>query len=105
MRVLGSPNPECLSLQAGDVWAFGVLLFSALTGRRPYEGCTQLQVIHAVVVEGRRPELPPDAPPALAALGRRCLAVDPEERPTFAQILEELDASRSKLTHPTHQQP
>lgn len=85
-------------LQAGDVWAFGVLLYSALTGRRPYEGCTQMQVIHAVVIEGCRPELPADAPPALAALGRRCLAVDPEERPTFAQILEELDLLRNELT-------
>lgn len=85
-------------LQAGDVWAFGVLLYSALAGRRPYEGCTQMQVIHAVVIEGRRPEFPPDAPPALAALGRRCLAVAAEERPTFAQILEDLDALRSELT-------
>lgn len=30
------------------MWAFGVLLYSALTGRRPYENCTQLQVIHKV---------------------------------------------------------
>ena len=79
------------------MWAYGVLLYSALTGRRPYEGSTQLQVIHAVVIEGRRPELPPDAPPALAALGRRCLAVNPEDRPTFAQILEELDSLRGML--------
>ena len=83
-------------LQAGDVWAFGVLLYSALTGRRPYEGYTQMQIIHCVVIEGRRPEFPPDAPPALAALGRRCLAENPEERPTFAQILEELEVLGSE---------
>lgn len=50
-----------------------------------------------MVIEGCRPEFPPDAEThALAELGRRCFAVDRAARPTFEQILAALHAVREE---------
>jgi len=65
----------------GDIWAFGVVLFEMVTGRRLFEGETVSETIAAVL----RQEidwglLPDDAPAALRALLERCLDRDPRTR-------------------------
>jgi len=64
-----------------DVWAFGVVLFEMLTGRRLFEGETVADVLAAVVKE--QPEwaaLPQGTPARIRELVRRCLAKDPRKR-------------------------
>ena len=64
-----------------DIWAFGCLLFEMLTGRRPFTGETVTDVLSAIVT--REPDwhaLPPQVPPAVARLVRRCLEKDPRRR-------------------------
>jgi serine/threonine-protein kinase len=64
-----------------DIWAFGVLLFEMLTGRRGYEGETVTDLIAAIVT--RDPDwdqLPVDIAPRLRALLTRCLEKDPLQR-------------------------
>ena len=56
-----------------DVWAFGVVLYEMLTGRRAFEGETISDVL-AKVIE-REPDwaaLPASTPPRLRELLRRC---------------------------------
>ncbi|HJZ74471.1 MAG TPA: serine/threonine-protein kinase, partial [Vicinamibacterales bacterium] len=64
-----------------DIWAFGVVLFEMLAGRRPFDD-DEVTGVMARVLE-RDPEwtlLPATLPPALRALLERCLAKDPKAR-------------------------
>ncbi|KAA0254397.1 MAG: serine/threonine-protein kinase [Acidobacteria bacterium] len=64
-----------------DIWAFGVVLFEMLSGRRLFDGETVSEVLAAVIREevdwGR---LPAATPPAVRRLLRRCLERDPRLR-------------------------
>jgi serine/threonine protein kinase/Tol biopolymer transport system component len=64
-----------------DIWAFGVVLYEMLSGRRAFDG----EEISDVMASVLRQEidwtaLPPDTPPALRGLLRRCLERDPKQR-------------------------
>ena len=64
-----------------DIWAFGVVLFEMLTGRRAFDGETITDIIAAVVT--REPDLgvlPPATPPRVRDLIARCLIKDPKQR-------------------------
>jgi serine/threonine-protein kinase len=64
-----------------DIWAFGVVLFEMITGRRAFDGETITDVVAAVVT--RDPAwslLPAETPAAIRTLLRRCLAKAPEKR-------------------------
>ena len=49
-------------LQAADVYAYGVLLCEVLTRRPVWEGLRHPQIIHAIAVQRKHPELPESAP-------------------------------------------
>jgi Tol biopolymer transport system component len=64
-----------------DIWAFGVVLFEMLTGRRLFAGATVSDTLAAVLrqeIDWR--ELPGDTPPAVRRLLARCLARDRTSR-------------------------
>jgi Tol biopolymer transport system component len=66
-----------------DIFSFGVMLFEALGGTRPFERTTALDTLHAIVHEP--PVTPPrwQGRPLPAELGwvlHKCLAKDPDER-------------------------
>jgi serine/threonine-protein kinase len=64
-----------------DIWAFGVVLFEMLTGRRPFPGEDTSQIL-ARIIE-REPDwtaLPPNTPPLILRLLRRCLEKDVRRR-------------------------
>ncbi len=65
-----------------DIFAFGVVVYEMLSGRRAFEGRTQASLAAAVLKETPRPlsELQPVTPPALERLVATCMAKDPEER-------------------------
>ncbi|HEY5947304.1 MAG TPA: protein kinase [Kofleriaceae bacterium] len=86
-----------------DWYAFGIMLFEALTGRLPFLG-TAIQVLtdkqrfEAVRVR----EIAPDAPEDLDALVADLLRKDPLRRPGTADILRRLgDSVGVKRTTPT----
>ena len=60
-----------------DIWAFGVVLFEMLTGRRLYQGKTVSDVLAAVLIT--EPDLS-KAPPQVRKLLDQCLAKDPRKR-------------------------
>lgn len=64
-----------------DIWAFGVVLFEMLTGRRLFLGETVSDTLAAVLT--KEPDwnaLPAATPPAVQRLLRRCLTRDPRQR-------------------------
>jgi Tol biopolymer transport system component/predicted Ser/Thr protein kinase len=65
-----------------DIFAFGAMLYEMLTGKRAFEGKSQLSVASAVLEKDPDPisVVQPLTPPALEHLVRTCLAKDPDQR-------------------------
>ncbi|KXZ54031.1 hypothetical protein GPECTOR_5g140 [Gonium pectorale] len=80
-----------------DVYSFGMLLWEMLTGQRPYKGLSPVQILMGVSSQGMRPEWPDAEWPQLCDLGRRCLAAEARERPTFRQLEVELVVLEERL--------
>ena len=83
-----------------DIYALGATLWFALTGRAPFSATT----VEEMRVSRTRTPLPIEqliarkVPPALIALLRSCLAIDPAERPASArELMEALESCRRSL--------
>jgi tRNA A-37 threonylcarbamoyl transferase component Bud32 len=75
-----------------DVYSFAVVLWELVTREEPFSGMPPFQVIFAVGTKGARPEIPSWCPPELAKLIQMCWADDPNQRPSFNQIIEYLES-------------
>ena len=63
------------------------------TGKRPWAGLLQMQVIFAVTIRRRRLAFPPgarEAHPRFVALAEDCMAPEAEKRPSFEEVIERL---------------
>jgi len=70
-----------------DVWAFGVVLWGMLTGKRLFEGATVSDTLAAVLrVEPDWAMLPTNTPPLIRRLLRRCLEKDRKRRLDSASV-------------------
>ena len=64
-----------------DIWAFGVVLFEMLTGKRLFEGATVSDILARVLThEPDFTQLPRDTPANVIQLLKRCLQKDPRKR-------------------------
>jgi len=64
-----------------DLWAFGVVVYEMLSGRRLFDGETVSDVLAAVLRKDVDfAALPRETPPAVVRLLRRCLERDPKSR-------------------------
>jgi hypothetical protein len=70
-----------------DVWALGVILYECLTGQKPFQGTAQ-QVMFKILNEPPPSprSLVPTIPPGLEAVVLRCLARQPEARPSAGEL-------------------
>jgi hypothetical protein len=77
---------------AADWYGVGVLLFEALTGRRPFEGTPLQLLMNKQNKEPPRPDaLVPDVPADLAALTMELLRFEPSARPTGSDLKRRLN--------------
>ncbi|XP_023656564.2 cytoplasmic tyrosine-protein kinase BMX isoform X2 [Paramormyrops kingsleyae] len=95
--------PEVLSYtrfsSKSDVWAFGVLMWEVYTlGKQPYEPHDNKQVAENVM-RGCRLHRPQLASEKLHCLISSCWYQNPEDRPPFHQIFEDLQAFHEDRQH------
>ena len=79
---LAYASPERLDKERvdlrSDIWSLGVVLFELATGRLPFED-TDSSRLRGLIHAAQVPDMP-GLMPGLAAVIRRCLSKDPEER-------------------------
>ena len=65
-----------------DIFAFGLVLYELITGRRAFEGKTRTSLVASILKDQPRPltELQPLSPPALERVVATCLEKDPDKR-------------------------
>jgi serine/threonine protein kinase len=87
-----------------DIWAFGCVLFEMLTGKRLFDAGTMAETLALVMT--RDPDssaLPPNVPPTVRVLLRRCLERDRRKRIGDAAAirfaLEDVNGADSTSTH------
>src|SRR4051794_3209171 len=92
---------------ATDTYALAAIAFEALSGRKPREGRTPMEIAHKIATEGP-PDLCeawPKAPRAAAEVLKRGMALDPADRPEsageFARELSEALREEPTKTTPT----
>lgn len=83
---------------AADVYSLAMTLWEVFTGQVPFDedGVSQNDIARLVCEYGERPFLPPHADPTYARLLRRGWAQDPAERPTAAEVRDELMRMRKR---------
>ncbi|XP_037547668.1 fibroblast growth factor receptor 1-A-like [Nematolebias whitei] len=82
-----------------DVWSFGVLLWEIFTlGGSPYPG-VPVEELFKLLKEGHRMEKPSACTQEMYLMMRDCWNAVPSHRPTFQQLVEDLDRILSLLAN------
>ncbi|XP_008243692.1 PREDICTED: serine/threonine-protein kinase STY8-like [Prunus mume] len=76
--------------QKADVFSFAIVLWELVTAKVPYDTMTPLQAALGVR-QGLRPDLPSTGHPKLLELMQKCWDADPSNRPSFSDIIAELE--------------
>eukprot|EP00455_Lapot_gusevi_P056792 TRINITY_DN9524_c0_g1_i2.p1 TRINITY_DN9524_c0_g1~~TRINITY_DN9524_c0_g1_i2.p1 ORF type:complete len:208 (+),score=28.19 TRINITY_DN9524_c0_g1_i2:106-729(+) len=78
---------------ASDVYAFGVLMCELFSREVPFDGLEPLDIRERVIA-GRRPTISESCPRPWTQLIKKCMSALPADRPTFEQILKEINSMR-----------
>ncbi|XP_046685645.1 fibroblast growth factor receptor homolog 1-like isoform X2 [Homalodisca vitripennis] len=75
-----------------DVWSYGVLLWEIMTlGGTPYPSVPSMEKLFQLLRSGHRMEKPPCCSLEIYMLMRDCWSYQPNERPMFSELVEDLD--------------
>jgi serine/threonine protein kinase len=86
--------PECLEKKIysfkTDVWSWAVTVWEIFSREIPFAELDNMQTIIAIL-KGERLKIPEKCPNFLEKLLHKCWSINPENRPTFHEILLELN--------------
>jgi len=77
--------------EKSDIYSFGIILWEFLTRKKPFKSMQSVK-ISQLVTQGARPRIPDGTPAAYKALMVGCWQTNPDLRPSFAHIVDHLDA-------------
>ncbi|XP_045814763.1 probable serine/threonine-protein kinase DDB_G0271682 isoform X2 [Trifolium pratense] len=101
----GTPQwmaPEVLrsepSNEKSDVFSYGVVLWEIMTQSIPWKDLNSLQVVGIVGFMDRRLDLPEGLDPHVASIINDCWQSDPEQRPSFEELIQRMMLAISRVT-------
>jgi serine/threonine protein kinase len=81
-----------------DVFSFALILYELVVGKPPFsKGLKQQSLTKLLTLDNARPDIPDFVLPEVGKLIRDCWATDPDDRPSFNQILRRLERMNFKL--------
>lgn len=97
------PNKTSLSKcsKKSDSFSFGMFCFEILTGNIPFSDIEKQVAMKRIKLDDVRPELPGRCPQDLKSLIKLCWDAQPDTRPSFDKICEELLYIRCSLLQET----
>lgn len=85
-----------------DVYSFGIMLWQMAKDRLPFKGLGRQEFFRDIVQGGGRPKIDKTWPAGFNDLLCRCWRRDPEERPSFAMIIIDLNKLISSIGAKKH---
>ena len=76
--------------EKADVYSYGVMLWEAATRKNYFGEISFMSAIENRVIDGQRPPIPDDCHPALRRLIESCWAGNPDQRPSFATVKQDI---------------
>ncbi|KAJ8610033.1 hypothetical protein CTAYLR_009241, partial [Chrysophaeum taylorii] len=73
--------------EKSDVYSYGMVLYEITTRAHPWAGLKAVQIVRCVVDKELRPPVSKDADAHLFTIMRHCWKQDPNERPSFADVV------------------
>lgn len=76
--------------EKSDIYSFGIILWEFLTRKKPFKSMQSVK-ISQLVTQGARPRIPDGTPADYKHLMVACWQTNPDQRPSFAHIIDTLD--------------
>ncbi|EAR90768.2 tyrosine kinase domain protein (macronuclear) [Tetrahymena thermophila SB210] len=77
--------------EKADVFSYSIILWEIASREPPYRGIKGDVVAEKVMCENLRPIIPPSTPKFFQSLIQKCWDANPDNRPTFKQIVKDLE--------------
>lgn len=101
-REFAAGKPGVGPTKASDMWSVGCLIIEMISGYGPwFEYCfeNEEQIVNLLKYADEPPEVPEfDECPSIGELGRKCLLLDVDARPTCAELLKMVEKAEKAFT-------
>lgn len=84
--------------EKSDVYAFSIIVYEIFSYEIPFKGLTINGILNKVVNQGDRPPISSDIPDIYKNLIEDCWNQNPDERPSFHEIVEEMKTNQQFIT-------
>lgn len=81
--------------EKADVYSFGIILWEIHTQCAPFQDASEQHIFSHVTNNRLRPPLDASFPASIAKLVALCWSLQPEDRPSFEQVLQNMETMRS----------